>query len=50
MYERDASWRPTTKGGPWAVDRNSPYYTKKLNAARKYYSSMSYNGGSGATS
>jgi len=46
MYERDASWRPTGRGGPWAVDRNSPYYTKKLNAARKFYSSLSYTGGS----
>lgn len=39
-YERDASWKKGT------VDRTSPYYTKKLNAARQAYSSLSYTGSS----
>ena len=37
-FERDASWKKGT------VDRTSPYYTKKLNAARQAYSSLSYTG------
>lgn len=43
LYERDASYKKI--GGVWQVDRASPYYTKKLDAARKVLSSMSYTGG-----
>lgn len=45
-YERDASYRQINGVGPWVVDRNSEYYQKKLNKARKVFSSFSYTGNS----
>jgi len=42
LYERDASYRKI--GNTWTVDRSSPYYTKKLNAARQVLSSITYTG------
>lgn len=44
LYERDASYKQISRG-VWDVDRTSPYYTKKLNVARQYLSSLSYTGG-----
>ena len=41
-YERDASY--VKLGGIWTVDRNSPYYLKKLTKARSALSSLSYTG------
>ena len=43
-YERDASYRKIN--GYWTVDRNSPFYLKKLNKARAALSSLSYTGNS----
>lgn len=43
LYERDASYQKI--GGVWTVNRSSPYYTKKLSAARSVLSSYSYSGG-----
>lgn len=42
-YERDASY--VRIGNSWTVDRNSPFYQKKLNKARTALSSLSYTGG-----
>ena len=41
-YERDASYRKIQ--GVWTVDRSSPYYLKKLNAAKQAYSKFTYTG------
>lgn len=43
LYERDASYQKI--GGVWQVNRSSPYYQKKLSAARQVLSSLSYTGG-----
>jgi hypothetical protein len=43
-YERDASYKKIN--GYWTVDRNSPFYLKKLNKARAALSSLSYTGNS----
>jgi len=45
LYERDASYQKID--GVWQVNRTSSYYTKKLNAARQVYSSLTYTGGTG---
>jgi len=41
-YERDASYQKIN--GVWTVNRESPYYLKKLSKARMVLSSMSYTG------
>lgn len=41
-YERDASYKKIN--GVWTVDRNSPFYQKKLTKARAALSSLSYTG------
>lgn len=41
-YERDASYQKLN--GVWTVNRDSPYYTKKLTKARQVLSSFSYTG------
>jgi len=43
-YERDDSYQQTTKGGPWIVNRDSPFYQRKLTKARAVLSSLSYTG------
>lgn len=48
LYERDASYKKI--GSSWQVDRSSSYYQKKLNAARQIFSSLSYTGGTTASS
>lgn len=43
-FERDASYKQVAPK-VWAVDQNSDYFKKKLNAANKVYSKFSYTGG-----